>query len=109
MPEDIALISSKSGVDQCRDGRVNILTRKECRQTDGFSALYNRYTYMQTHMYVHTACTHTYVHIYISILYVRNSKICPNENISDCIWEMVVYVIISMLQLKLHSLYKLCC
>ena len=42
MPEDIALILSKSGVDRCRDGRIISLTRKECRQTDGFSALYNR-------------------------------------------------------------------
>ena len=30
----IAFISSKSGVDPCRDGRVSSLTRKECRQTD---------------------------------------------------------------------------
>ena len=33
MPEHIAFISSKSGVDPCRDGRVIGLTRKECRQT----------------------------------------------------------------------------
>ena len=54
---------------------------------------------MQTRMYVHTACAHTYKCAYIHISIVRNSKICPNENISDCIWEMVVYIIISMLQL----------
>ena len=44
MPEDIAFILSKSGVDQCRGGKVNSLTRKECRWMDGFSTLYSRYT-----------------------------------------------------------------
>ena len=34
MPEHIAFISSKSGNNPCRDGRVSSLTRKECRQTD---------------------------------------------------------------------------
>ena len=34
MPEHIAFILSKSGVDPCRDGRVSSVTRKECRQTD---------------------------------------------------------------------------
>ena len=43
MPEDIAITSSKSEVNRCRDSRVISLTRKECRwtdrQTDGFSVL----------------------------------------------------------------------
>ena len=38
MLQHIAFISSKSGIDPCRDGMVIGLIRKECRRTDGFSA-----------------------------------------------------------------------
>ena len=44
MPEDIAIMSSKSDVDPCSHGRET--DRQKCgridRQTDGFSALYSR-------------------------------------------------------------------
>ena len=48
MPEDVAFISSKSGVDTSRDGKVmsaarKIADRQTDRQTDGFSSLYSRY------------------------------------------------------------------
>ena len=43
MPEDVAFISSKSGVDTWQDNKVMSAVRTE-RQTDTFSALYSRYT-----------------------------------------------------------------
>ena len=43
MPEDMAFISSKSGVDTSRDGKVMSVAKKSAdRQTDGFSSLYSR-------------------------------------------------------------------
>ena len=41
--EDVAFISSKSGVDTWQDNKVMSAVRTE-RQTDTFSALYSRYT-----------------------------------------------------------------
>ena len=40
MPEDVAYISSESGVDMLREGKVMSVARTD-RQTDGFSSLYS--------------------------------------------------------------------
>ena len=52
MPEDVAFISSKSGVDTSRDGKVMSVAKKSAdRQTDGFSSLYSReYIYILVHV-----------------------------------------------------------
>ena len=42
MPEDIAITSSKSDVDQCSHGRDTDRQKSANGQTDGFSALYSR-------------------------------------------------------------------
>ena len=44
MPEDVAFISRKSGVETSLDGKVMSVTKKvrTDRQTDGFSSLYSR-------------------------------------------------------------------
>ena len=42
MPEDMAFILSKSGVDMLRDGKVMSAVRTD-GQTDDFSSLYSRY------------------------------------------------------------------
>ena len=42
MPEDVAFISSKSGVETSLDGKVMSVTKKV--RTDGFSSLYSRCT-----------------------------------------------------------------
>ena len=48
MPEDVAYISSKSGVNTSRDGKVMGMAKKVLtdRQTDGFSSLYSRCPYV---------------------------------------------------------------
>ena len=43
MPEDVAFISSKFGVDMLQDGKVMSVARKTAdRQTDRFLSLYSR-------------------------------------------------------------------
>ena len=42
MPEDIAIISSKSDVDLCSHGRDTDRQKSADGWTDGFSALYSR-------------------------------------------------------------------
>ena len=42
-PEDTAIMSNKSEVNRHIDSRVISLTRKECRRTGSFSALYSRF------------------------------------------------------------------
>ena len=50
MPEDVAYISSKSGVDTSQDGKVMSMAKK-CRQTDGqtdgFSSLYSKFSVLR--------------------------------------------------------------
>ena len=43
MPEDIAIVSSKSDVDPCSLGRDTDRQKSADGQTDGFSALYSRF------------------------------------------------------------------
>ena len=51
MPETIAIIQTKSWVDECRDDWVNSVTPKNAdRRTDGFSSLYSRYIYLILNM-----------------------------------------------------------
>ena len=55
IPEGVAFISSKSGVDTLRGGKVMSEARTDGQtdQTDGFSVLYSRNTYIYIYIYIY--------------------------------------------------------